>query len=355
MVKNSQQELALMLEDMRSVDPVFAPSSYWKEYHGPSLDFIAQNGIKDFRSGRMRQWSAFSAFVNPYVQEVEDLLAKLSQETPRNVDSEVVRMLKKLTSLCDRQYEQAAWLCLEWCRKQDRSGVIDRMGDSGLGNPSFAIQDGGHLYTIPFLRYCAYYLHLQARMPIRENMNILEIGGGYGGLCEVFAKAQPSAKYIYIDLPVQTYLAQQYLSEVFPGRVLPYSVTRSMDQIDLTKIPPGTLITLCPWQLPKLRGNFDLLLNTSSFQEMSQQQVSLYAEYVTALQTNYVFIIALMQGIRSQPTPEGHPFEPNPVKREHYLSFFNSYEIANEDWPDFLPLISKANRSWGSLLLKRRL
>lgn len=353
-MNHGAKEFELMLEDMRAVDEMFVPSSYWRQYHGPSVDFIREHGINDFRSGRFPQWSAIFAFVNPYVRRVEELLAQLSSSPPRPIDAELARTLKSMVALADRQNEQATWLCLEWCRGKDSLGLMSRISDSGVGSPSIAIRDDGRLYTLPFLRYCAYYLHLHSRLSMQENMHVLEIGGGYGGLCEVFLKAHPRARYVNVDLPVQTYLAQQYLSEVFQNRVIPYSETRTLDVIDINGAPPGSIVTLCPWQLPRVRGEFDLLVNTASFQEMSQPQVKMYADEITRLNTKYVFIVAIMQGIRSHATEEGFPFEPNPVTRQHYLTFFSEYDLQEETWPDFLPAIAKANRISGSLLFRHR-
>ena len=339
---------------MQRADPVFCASSYWRQYQGPSLEFIAQHGIQGFRSGKFPQWSSIFAVQNPYVNRAEVVIAKLTSQNPRPVDSEVTQLLGHLVSLADRQYIQATWLCLHYCKQFDTAGIMNRISDAGIGEPSLSIVDAGRTYTLPFLRYCAYYLHLHARLAFYDTMNVLEVGGGYGGLCEVFRKASPNIRYVNVDLPVQTYLAQQYLSAVFPERVIPYSVTRAMQSIELSSLPAGSILTLCPWQLQKVRAEFEILLNTASFQEMSREQVKLYADFTSSFRTKYAFIVAIMEGIRSQPSREGYPYEPNPVKREHYLQFFNDYTVLEEGWPDFLPATSEANRICGSLLLRHR-
>jgi hypothetical protein len=80
-----------------------------------------------------------------------------------------------------------------------------------------------------------------------------------------------------VDIPPALYIAQRYLSTVFPER----SVFRVQDFSDFSKVrksfEEAQLVFLMPHQLPLLPANLvDLVVNISSFGEMTEKQVKDY-------------------------------------------------------------------------------
>jgi hypothetical protein len=105
-----------------------------------------------------------------------------------------------------------------------------------------------------------------------EPVKILEVGGGYGRLCEAAMKlATRDVRYILVDaVPASIYYAYAYLSERLPQR-----------SVGLCYLDPDSSGYDCyitpPWRLAETgETGFQLAINIASFQEMSEEQVWWY-------------------------------------------------------------------------------
>ena len=85
---------------------------------------------------------------------------------------------------------------------------------------------------------------------------------------EILRKRYPAIRYTLVDLAPVAGFAQFYLSKVFPGDVSGYGET--------TEAP---IRIHCAHQLPQISERFDLFINVASFQEMSAEQVAMYADF----------------------------------------------------------------------------
>jgi putative sugar O-methyltransferase len=114
-----------------------------------------------------------------------------------------------------------------------------------------------------------------------SELNVLEIGGGYGGLAAKLKKLLPLAHITIIDLPHAGLLQTYYLQQRFPfGRlaVLDYKVSANLqDDASLLSdfiVVPSTKIDLLN------RHEFDLVINSRSFMEMDQKTISRYFDLI---------------------------------------------------------------------------
>lgn len=102
---------------------------------------------------------------------------------------------------------------------------------------------------------------------------ILEIGAGNGNLASILMKYIPGVKLIIVDLPETLCFSINFLKHVFDEAsiLLPHEI---IENIDLRK---HDIIFLTPAQLHYIpSGIVDLAINTSSFQEMTTQQIDEY-------------------------------------------------------------------------------
>lgn len=100
---------------------------------------------------------------------------------------------------------------------------------------------------------------------------ILEIGGGYGALCNALLGMFPKASYAICDLPESLMFSGLYLAATQPR--LPVAAGGS-----IKRLRRG--VTLVPnYLFHHLRDmRFDLVINTLSMSEMSEHQIRVYAE-----------------------------------------------------------------------------
>ncbi len=124
---------------------------------------------------------------------------------------------------------------------------------------------------------------LQAVSKSEDPLNILEIGGGFGGFIYHLSRCLPpkNCKYFIIDLPEVLLFSASYLAmHQSPDEVYIYdSKTTLEDQkVEFTK----HRFNLIPsYQLELLENIvFKLVVNMASFQEMRSQQVNEYLDFI---------------------------------------------------------------------------
>jgi len=107
-----------------------------------------------------------------------------------------------------------------------------------------------------------------------RSLTVLEVGGGYGRLCEgMFNVFGDKLKYVLVDaVPASIYYSYLYLKKSLPGINIGFYYQD--DRPDLEKydcyIVPSWHFENC------FSNNFDLCLNLSSLQEMNDDQVNYY-------------------------------------------------------------------------------
>jgi hypothetical protein len=107
--------------------------------------------------------------------------------------------------------------------------------------------------------------------PIRD---ILEIGGGYGGLARISRLLHPRARYWIVDLPTSLFFAELFLRESFPDARFHYVSEHGLagaDDADFVLVPSqlASAVHGCA---------FDIALNTGSLQEMTQSSVDYWMD-----------------------------------------------------------------------------
>lgn len=102
-------------------------------------------------------------------------------------------------------------------------------------------------------------------MERKNNLDILEIGGGYGGLCRIFMRSGRVRSYVIVDLPESLMCAYAYLRLSIPDRKC--VLIESADSFALNQSADVRLVPL--HLLDVIDGlNVDLAVNTGSFGEM---------------------------------------------------------------------------------------
>lgn len=116
-----------------------------------------------------------------------------------------------------------------------------------------------------------------ARYGKRGPLRVLEIGAGWGACAYQLHHALDVQNYMIVDLPNNLHISSVYLSTVLPERPLELL---DVSGPDLTELPVGTITGCLPGTVSRIRGKFDLVLNSFSLQEMDLDTVQAYINWV---------------------------------------------------------------------------
>jgi putative sugar O-methyltransferase len=188
----------------------------------------------------------------------------------------------------------------------------------------------GRRYSRSSLNYLLGLALLKRHLGTQPPGTVLEIGGGFGTLGEVLASAGlDGLRYIDIDIPPTSFVAQQYLTHVLgAANVAGYAQTRELPAIEISSLPRASV--LCSWQIEKLRGTVDLFVNFISFQEMEPAVVANYLDQVTRLKARWVLLRNMREGKQVRKGAGSVGVE-TPIRSDDYLALLPGYELAERN------------------------
>jgi putative sugar O-methyltransferase len=171
--------------------------------------------------------------------------------------------------------------------------VLNETYDSVIGTRQFISFDNKKV-TRKYLQHVISLSILGHYTNINRIKSVLEIGGGYGGFCELFHKYHQLDYYILIDIAPILYVSTQYLKACFPGKVIDFREAKQMDTISANQLE-NKILAIPPWMLKEIKVPIDLVWNSASFQEMEKDVVINYLSFVCRL-TGAIFICSLLDG-----------------------------------------------------------
>ena len=304
-------EMQGMLDEFPKFRPEILPSKYWEELNRKNLQQLVESRYENFKRTVARNY--FTWIVNPFNKQIRFLM---SQAGIRQSISYLMKALvapshnyfKKRHTIYYNLLTNLLWKYVE---KHDDENLLDKLIEPVEGNP-LDVRQNGRLISQDLANSVLEYkaiLHLE--LDRREVSTILELGPGYGRTAYVFLTVQPSCRYILVDIPPALYVAQRYLTAVFPERrVFPFRPIDTFEDIT-EEFNNSSIIFLTPNQLALLPDNAtDLFINISSFHEMRMDQIRYYFTEVERLTRRYFYF--------KQWKESTIPFENETVKEADY-------------------------------------
>ncbi len=177
---------------------------------------------------------------------------------------------------------------------------LSDINDNLVGNPC-CYKLGKNNITDLAIRMCFYSKYLEKEF---SGINsVLEIGGGFAALSLKLANSKKLniKKYVLVDLPESLALSYYYLRN---------------SECDIDKF-----VIVAPWMLPEVEKDFDLLINTMSFQHMSKDNIRYYFNQIDRLDIKNLYLVnrdtirdATDTKISEYPIPEKYKL----VKQDDY-------------------------------------
>ncbi len=321
--------LDLMLTDMADADDLYRPTNFWQCGLSTIVNDLRTQGFSAFRTHS----SATSFYVPIYADNSLRTLIR-----PLSLLLRPLRLLKRarrLEAILERLVDGRAHAELQY--KIFRASLPSThipwadASEDLVGSGERFVLEGRH-YSRSFLNYLLGLAFLQKNVGASNVRTVVEIGGGYGTLGEIFLKSYSDAFYIDIDIPPVAAIATYYLREVFgEDSVLTYERSRDLRQIGIDEIRKHyRCAVLCPWQLPSLTGEADLFVNYISFQEMEPWVVENYVRLVQPSIRSYVLLRNSKQGKR-QAKKAGQAGVISPVKTDDLEKMFHQFSLVGRD------------------------
>ena len=270
------------LEELRETDTLYRPTNFW----GPGLDALLADmetrGLESFKSWPTAGWWFYPRYGVGFTYAVIDaVIATAMPSLPSTAKPSWIRSALAATHEARRDFDT---LRLAWNQQNWPCDLVG-LGESKVGKPFqyYRFTNAEHGWTRPYLNYalCMAALSMHVDAPPKR---FLEIGGGFGVLGEFLLSRDPDAVYVNVDIPPLLTVASWYLRELFGDRVAVYDDrVAPTGPLDLT----GSAV-MPNYRLPDLTGEFDVFVNSFSFQEMEPDVVENYVDLVVARGVRWV-------------------------------------------------------------------
>lgn len=316
--------LQTMISSFQKADELYKPSNFWQNINALHMRQIEEEGYSNFKQTVSLKYFTFIPTVinEQYVKLMVFWLlhptlrifqAKFDGYSPFKMGHKV-DLLTRLSG-CNT-YKIFTAMLWEYTKSVDRYDLLSNIEEPLEGNP-FRIYHRGSLISQDLCNSLLEYYSIVDALPIwsKANLNIAELGAGYGRLAYVFLKFH-RCKYTIFDIPPALYVAQRYLTDVFPElRIFKFRDFNSYDEIkeeyehtDIRFLTPNQM-----QYLPKYQ--FNLFINISSLHEMTMPQIQNYINLIDEYTAGYFYS---KQWFRSVNLPDkftisadGYPIPPD--------------------------------------------
>ena len=168
------------------------------------------------------------------------------------------------------------------------SHKIDLFEESSFSAPGTTFRIEGTLVSNITLYLARIILSCLSLVP--DARIIIELGGGYGAPARAWLQnpISPISTYIIVDIPESLFFAETFLTAEFGADAVYY--VNDDAALDLSTID-GARVVLCPiHRIGALEAlPVDLIINTGSLQEMTEDWVSFYMAWLERQRTRYFY------------------------------------------------------------------
>lgn len=328
---NKYKLLDLMIEDNKSQDTLYKPTSFWEVCSQQIADDLKENGIENFRA--LNTPKSFFAPTYAFINYLDDEKSydKIRDEL-KNVTNDF-KMSKKLENLLDGYSHAFSDYRVLKATNKDIKPFTDKVSESGIGNPLEQYEFEGRKFSRSFLNYSLGLNFLKYHVDTSNISTVMEIGGGFGTLGEILlGDERNEIFYINIDIPPVAYVSTYYLQNAFKDKkIADYATLKDKKVLDIEDLKEKyDAINTCSWQIEKLQGKIDLFVNFISFQEMEPDVVNNYCTYIRKLNPEFVLLRNIKEGKKKKDENTLYGVE-IPILADDYDTFLPEYELIAVD------------------------
>jgi putative sugar O-methyltransferase len=273
--------IADMVSTLTRGEPLARPSRYWEELNKMNLAQLNEHGYENFKRTialNYFTWVRILPWDSQIVFLCRNLPAKVALRAFRGAFGIVrQRYFSSLDVIQSFSYGLLSLLLWEYILKLSFPPALLALREPEEGNPPLVYPRPGMGVSQDLANALLEYDSFHVAIPASRPATILELGGGYGRNAFVVLRLCPEIKYIVVDIPPALWVAERYLSRVFPEkRIFRYrDFGRFEDVAD--EYEKAQIVFLLSTQLAGFPPNYiDLVINISSLHEMRKDQIAYY-------------------------------------------------------------------------------
>jgi len=291
---HTKKTLDEMFSELEKASSIYQPSKFWQDLNKIHIEQLSSKGLDNFkRSVNLRyfNWNTLGIIRHQLRPTFAELFRGNFHPLFRSKfinRKNKVRGLKNFNFFSAAIYKIYVAFLFDYVRRGDKLGVLDKIEEPTIGNP-FIIKYKERLISQDL---CNSVLEFYSIVESGDSLpsRIAEIGAGYGRLAYIFLKTLPESSYCVIDIPPALYIAQEYLSKIFPkDKIFFFRPFKSFEEIK-NEFESARIRFLMPHQIEYLpERSFDAVASISSLHEMDREQIKNYIYQVERLIPKYFY------------------------------------------------------------------
>ena len=286
-----------MYAELKKSPEIYHPSNLWNKISKMHEKRLEKFGVNNFKRTLITDYSHFPPFPDKSFRRILSLwLKKPSRKVLKNIRLTLGTIryagyYLSLNGLLGIYYAFYVRIFYELIRELDSLNLLEKCQEPSFGNPIIVSYENT---TISFDQCSSLneYYEIINNIPsyTGKEFTVGELGAGYGKLAYIFKKIHANCKYIIFDIPPTLYLAQEYLSKVFPKcKMFKFRHFENFSEIE-DEFNQSEICFFTSNQLELLPENIiNLFINISSLHEMSKKQIETFHNLIDKITKGYFF------------------------------------------------------------------
>jgi len=283
MMKRLEEMLQCLIEGRKEVQP----AKWWVELNQKNVDQLSKYGYKNFKRTVVKNYFTWSLMA-PWNPQVIFLLSNVKPSTTiKNIFKTIFLLKHEYLTLMESLVVNFLTFMVWEYAKIDNSYILDKLNEPTIGNPP-KIYLNNKLISQDIANSVIEFKSIMEPITGKNSIKTIgELGGGYGRNAYVFLSMMQGIKYIMIDIPPALYIAERYLTDVFPEKKIfkfrkfdCYSEIKEEFECAEILFFVSSQIELLPNKI------IDLFINISSLHEMRLEQIQYYFAEIERLTKN---------------------------------------------------------------------
>ncbi len=309
-----------VLSELRTVPEIYRPTDFW----GPGLDQLLADlkdrGIDVFKKWPRARYWFYPVYGNGWTNATMESLLERARELNKLTQPASFKSSLSGGYEARRDFD----VINVWWNQERWPFDLFSMGESSIGSPQQAYPLMPNRPDVRHGRgYLNYLLCLAALSQHVEEppTSFLEIGGGFGVLGEIVLSRDPEARYVDLDIPPLVTVASWYLRQLFDAdKITTYTPDMALGQP--ISIPASGVLP--NYRLEDLTGDYEVFVNSFSFQEMEPEVVRHYIAAVADKNVRYAVTLN-SRGGKATSRPPGGQAPRDPVTSDRIVEWFGEH------------------------------
>ena len=288
MNKQEEKILSGMFKELKKSPALYQPSIFWEGLNKIHLEYLSKDGFNNFKrtvNTKYFNWGTLGIIVHQLSPIFKELLRG---NIAPFIDSKFgdAKNLNYFKKLAYRIYLASLF---EYISQRDSLKILDHIEEPLIGNP-LVVEYKGKIISQDLCNSVYEFYSFTQHLKLSKKVKVAELGAGYGRVGYVLLKTLPDPTYCVIDIPPALFIAQNYLSKVFPKeKIFKFRPFKSFKKIK-KEFEQSRIQFLMPHQIELLpKKYFDLILNISSFHEMTREQIRNYLKQINRFGKGYFY------------------------------------------------------------------